>query len=108
MFEALDAASVKPSDRVGIVGLGGLGHLAVLYARALGCDVVVFSGSEDKRTDAMALGAKEFYILPSENGGSLDVKDGVNVLLLCGSLPDFELYVLLDLSRQRQLMIVIV
>lgn len=96
MFEALIAAGTTSLDRVGIVGLGGLGHLAVMYARAFGCDVVVFSGTEDKRADAMALGATEFHVLP-KGGSKVDIKEGVNVLLLCGSLPDFEPYVSLHL-----------
>jgi alcohol dehydrogenase (NADP+) len=79
---------------VDVVGLGGLGYLAVQYARAMGCDPVIFSWNESKRDDGMKLGAKEFHVAPtSPNGAKLDVKDGVNILLLCGDgLPDFELY----------------
>ncbi|THV05113.1 NADP-dependent alcohol dehydrogenase [Dendrothele bispora CBS 962.96] len=51
----------KPYDRIGIVGIGGLGHLAIQFAAKTGCDVVVFSGSDDKREEAMKLGAREFY-----------------------------------------------
>ncbi|KAK7472185.1 hypothetical protein VKT23_000307 [Stygiomarasmius scandens] len=51
----------KPYDRVGIVSLGGLGHLAVQFAAKMGCEVVVFSSSENKREEALALGASEFY-----------------------------------------------
>lgn len=91
MYEALDIAGTKPSDRVGIVGLGGLGHLAVQYARAWGCDPVVFSRDSGKQEDAYKLGAKEFCVVPSSSEHRLDLKDDVNVLLLCGgSLPDFE------------------
>ncbi|EEB99939.1 hypothetical protein MPER_00249, partial [Moniliophthora perniciosa FA553] len=52
---------VKPIDRIGIVGIGGLGHLAIQFAAKMGCDVVVFSSSESKRKEALALGASEFY-----------------------------------------------
>lgn len=73
------------------MGFGGLGHLAVLYARAMGCETVVFSRSTGKRDDALKCGATEFYVVP-EAGGKLDVEVGVDVLLLCGNgLPDFEL-----------------
>ncbi|TVY13283.1 alcohol dehydrogenase [Lachnellula arida] len=90
VFEALDVAGAKPSDRVGVVGFGGLGHLAVLYARAMGCETVVFSRSTGKRGDAMMCGATEFCVVP-EAGGKLDVEVGVDILLLCGNgLPDFE------------------
>lgn len=96
VYEALDTACTKPADRVGIVGLGGLGHLAVQYARAWGCDPVVFSHDASKKEDAHKLGAKEFYVIPSSSDGKLDVGPGVHVLLLCGgALPDFQLCVLL-------------
>ncbi|KAI8650045.1 hypothetical protein LRP88_14866 [Fusarium phalaenopsidis] len=51
-----------PGMRIGIVGLGGLGHFAVLWAKALGVDkVAVVSRSESKKRDALALGA-DLYI----------------------------------------------
>ncbi|KAH6681749.1 NADP-dependent alcohol dehydrogenase [Halenospora varia] len=93
VYEALDVADAKPSDRVGIVGLGGLGHLAIQYAKAWGCDPVVFSRSAHKKDDAMRLGAKEFHLIPSSSGEKFDPMLGVNVLLLCGNgLPDFGLF----------------
>ncbi|KAE9394923.1 GroES-like protein [Gymnopus androsaceus JB14] len=52
---------LKPTDRVGIVGVGGLGHLAIQFAAKMGCDVVVLSGTEAKHEDALMLGAREFY-----------------------------------------------
>jgi alcohol dehydrogenase (NADP+) len=84
VYEALLTANTKPADRVGIIGFGGLGHTAVMYARAMGCEVVVFSSSEDKRADAMALGATEFRIL-SRNGEAIDATPAnINVLLIVG------------------------
>jgi alcohol dehydrogenase (NADP+) len=91
VYEALDAAGAKPSHRVGIVGLGGLGHLAVQYAKALGCEPVVFSRTKAKQDDALKLGAKEFYVIPSSSKEKLALAESVHVLLLCGEgLPDFE------------------
>lgn len=49
-----------PGKRVAILGLGGLGHMGVKFAVALGADVTVLSHSEGKRADAMALGAHAF------------------------------------------------
>lgn len=70
-YEALDAAGTKPHHRVGIVGLGGLGHIAVLFSRAMGCSVTVFSGSaekvESKARDAFQLGADELRVLDDIN-----------------------------------------
>ena len=49
--------AIKPTDRVGVVGIGGLGHLAVKFARAWGCEVTAFTSSASKREEALALGA---------------------------------------------------
>jgi uncharacterized zinc-type alcohol dehydrogenase-like protein len=54
------ARKVRPAMRVGVVGLGGLGHLAVQFARAFGCEVTVFSSSPDKEVEARRLGAHHF------------------------------------------------
>lgn len=51
---------VHPAMRVGVVGVGGLGHLAVQYARAFGCEVTAFSTSPDKEVEARRLGAHHF------------------------------------------------
>jgi uncharacterized zinc-type alcohol dehydrogenase-like protein len=51
---------VNPSSRVGIIGIGGLGHMAIQFARAFGADVTAFSTSADKEEEARALGAHRF------------------------------------------------
>jgi uncharacterized zinc-type alcohol dehydrogenase-like protein len=51
-----------PGKRVGIVGIGGLGHMGIKLARALGAQVVAFTTSESKRRDAEALGAHEVVV----------------------------------------------
>lgn len=48
---------IKPTHRVGVVGIGGLGHLALKFARAWGCEVTAFTSSESKRDEAVSLGA---------------------------------------------------
>jgi uncharacterized zinc-type alcohol dehydrogenase-like protein len=53
---------VGPGKKVGIVGLGGLGHMGVKFARAFGAHVVVFTTSESKRQDALRLGAHEVVV----------------------------------------------
>jgi len=54
---------VKEGDRIGVVGIGGLGHLTIQFASKMGGEVVVFSSTENKREEALALGAKEFYVI---------------------------------------------
>ncbi|TGO61611.1 hypothetical protein BCON_0026g00550 [Botryotinia convoluta] len=51
---------VKPNERVGIIGIGGLGHLAIQFAAKMGCEVVVFSSTDAKKEEALSLGATEF------------------------------------------------
>jgi uncharacterized zinc-type alcohol dehydrogenase-like protein len=51
-----------PGTRVGIIGLGGLGHMGVKIARALGAEVAVFSRTPGKHDEAMRLGAHHFYV----------------------------------------------
>ena len=52
----------KPGDKVGILGIGGLGHIALQFARAMGCEVVAISRSASKEAEARELGASSFLI----------------------------------------------
>lgn len=52
----------KSTDRVGILGLGGLGHMAIKFARALGRDVTAISSSASKRDAALSHGANKFLV----------------------------------------------
>ena len=54
--------NVGPGQKVGVVGLGGLGHMAVKFANAFGAHVVLFTTSPDKTADAMRLGAHEVVL----------------------------------------------
>ncbi|KAJ4372247.1 hypothetical protein N0V83_004021 [Neocucurbitaria cava] len=77
---------VKPGDRVGILGIGGLGHLAIQFARKLGTDVVVFSTSRSKE-EAKQLGASEFYLLDELE----KLPKPVNTLVVAGNkYPDWK------------------
>jgi uncharacterized zinc-type alcohol dehydrogenase-like protein len=61
-FSPLHHWQVGPGKTVGIVGLGGLGHMGVKIARAMGAHVVLFTTSESKVKDAMRLGAHDVVI----------------------------------------------
>lgn len=53
---------IKKGDKVGVIGLGGLGHMGVKFAKAMGAHVVMITTSESKGADAMKLGADEVLI----------------------------------------------
>jgi alcohol dehydrogenase (NADP+) len=62
VYSPLKQHGAGPGKKVGVIGLGGLGHLAVQFAKALGAEVTVFSRSEAKRDDAIALGADDLVV----------------------------------------------
>ncbi|MBV8687513.1 MAG: NAD(P)-dependent alcohol dehydrogenase [Alphaproteobacteria bacterium] len=71
---------VGPGSKVGIVGIGGLGHMGVKLAHALGAHTVAFTTSESKREDARALGADEVVV--SRNAGEMAAhKDSFDFIL---------------------------
>lgn len=57
VFNPLVEFGIKPTDRVGVVGIGGLGHLALRFLNAWGCDVTAFTSSLSKQDEAKRLGA---------------------------------------------------
>ena len=65
-YSPLREWKVGPGHKVGIVGLGGLGHMGVKIAAAMGAHVVLFTTSADKREDALRLGAKEVVVSKNE------------------------------------------
>lgn len=60
VFNPLVQFKISPTSRVGVIGIGGLGHLALRFLSAWGCEVTAFSGSPDKEAEARALGATRF------------------------------------------------
>ncbi len=60
VFNPLLQNRIRPLDRVGVVGIGGLGHLALQFTAAWGCEVTAFSSSPDKETEAIKMGAHRF------------------------------------------------
>ncbi|WP_339892308.1 NAD(P)-dependent alcohol dehydrogenase [uncultured Alteromonas sp.] len=59
VFNPLVQFDIKPTSVVGVVGIGGLGHLALQFLNAWGCKVVAFTSSESKEKEALELGAHE-------------------------------------------------
>ena len=62
LYSPIKHWKVDSASKVAVMGLGGLGHMGVKFAAALGADVTVFSHSEQKESDAKSMGAKDFII----------------------------------------------
>ncbi|KAE9370942.1 NADP-dependent alcohol dehydrogenase [Stipitochalara longipes BDJ] len=82
---------IRPGDRVGIIGIGGLGHLAIQFASKLGMEVVAFSSTESKKENALGWGASEFHTT-----SGVDKFEGVAkldaLLITTNVVPDLSLY----------------
>lgn len=69
VFSPMLLAGVQPTDRVAVVGIGGLGHLALKFLRAWGCEVTAFTSNAAKRAEALAMGAH--HAVGSTDAGAL-------------------------------------
>jgi uncharacterized zinc-type alcohol dehydrogenase-like protein len=80
VYSPLRNHGVRPSSRVGIIGIGGLGHMGIQFARAFGAEVTAFSTSKDKEGEALELGAHHF--LNTRDTGALKKVAGTFDFLL--------------------------
>ncbi|MCW5834838.1 MAG: NAD(P)-dependent alcohol dehydrogenase [Labilithrix sp.] len=91
-FSPLSAAKTKRGDRVAVVGLGGLGHMAVKIASSMGAEVTVLSTSRAKEADARRLGATAFE-LTREEGASQRLAGRFDLVIDSVSAPhDYNAY----------------
>ena len=98
-YSPLHQWGVGPGHKVGIVGLGGLGHMGVKIAAAMGAHVVLFTTSSSKREDALRLGAKEVVVSknPEEMAAHLGSFDFIlNTVAAPHSLDAFLVLLKLD------------
>src|SRR4051794_15342332 len=85
-YSPMRRQGVGNGKKVGVVGLGGLGHMGVKIAHALGAHVVVFTTSPNKKEDALRLGADEVVI--SSDGGQMAKHAGTfDMILDCVAAP---------------------
>ena len=98
VFNALVTAGVKATDCVGVMGVGGLGHLAIQFANKMGCEVVVLSGTDSKKEEAEKLGAKHFVAMKGKD--EIDVGRKIDVLVITTSVMPGE-YMVLSVSIGR-------
>ena len=82
VFSALRNSKARPGDIVAISGIGGLGHLAVQYAKKAGFEVVAISRGNDKKTPALELGAHHYIDSAKDNvPADLQALGGAKVII---------------------------
>jgi uncharacterized zinc-type alcohol dehydrogenase-like protein len=81
VFNPIVQFGVCPTDRVGVIGIGGLGHLALAFLSKWGCDVTAFTSSAGKRDEAISLGARR--AVSSRDAGEIKALAGSLDFILC-------------------------
>ena len=74
VFNPLVQFDIKPTDKVAVIGIGGLGHLALQFYNAWGCEVTAFTSHESKRKEALKMGAH--HTLNSKDQAELEAAAG--------------------------------
>ena len=98
-YSPLKYANVKAGDKVAVAGLGGLGHMAVKFAVAMGAEVTMLSTSPSKEADARKLGAHNF-VLSTDEAAMKKLESHFDVVLdAVSGNHDYEIYLkLLDVN----------
>ena len=93
VFYPLLLADIKPTARVGVIGIGGLGHMALLFAQAWGCEVTAFSSSPEKEAEARGFGAD--HVINSRDPEALKrAANSLDFILSTVNVPlDWEAYI---------------
>ena len=89
---------IQPGDKVGVVGLGGLGHMALKFAHAFGAKVVLFTTSPGKAEDAKRLGADEVII--SKNIAEMNKHAGTFDFIIDAVSADHDINIYLNLLKR--------
>jgi uncharacterized zinc-type alcohol dehydrogenase-like protein len=93
VYSPLRNHGVRPSSRVGIIGIGGLGHLGIQFAKAFGAEVTAFSTSKEKEEEARSLGAHHF-VNTRDTSALKKLNGGFDLLLsTVGADQDWQSYV---------------
>jgi uncharacterized zinc-type alcohol dehydrogenase-like protein len=86
VFNPIVQFGVKSTDRVGVVGIGGLGHMALLFLDAWGCEVTAFSSSPEKEAEARKFGADHF-VNSRDSEALKKVADSLDFILSTVNVP---------------------
>jgi D-arabinose 1-dehydrogenase-like Zn-dependent alcohol dehydrogenase len=81
VMSGLRNADPKPGDRVAVLGVGGLGHLALQYAKALGLETIALTGQANKHAELVELGADSVILTGDDPGKALRDAGGADIVL---------------------------
>ena len=99
-FSPLRKNGAGPGKKVGIVGIGGLGHFGILSAKALGCDhIVAISRSSAKKDDAMRMGAHHFIATDEDKDWAKQNRNSLDLIISTVSSPNMPLQQYLRMLR---------
>jgi alcohol/geraniol dehydrogenase (NADP+) len=124
VFSPLVEFEVKPTDRVGVIGIGGLGHMALQFLNKWGCHVTAFTSSANKAEEAQKMGAHAVlntrsedelkkaqgsfnFILSTAAAANLELNPYISALApkgrlhLVGAIPEIKLAWYLSMIKQR-------
>ena len=74
VFNPIILAGVKPTDKVGVIGIGGLGHMAIKFLKHWGCEVIAFSSNSSKEAEILEMGASK--VINSKDSKQLEMVSG--------------------------------
>lgn len=92
VFTPIIAKGVQPTDCVGVIGIGGLGHLAIRFLKHWGCEVIAFSSNKSKHDEIINMGATR--VIDSTDAAALQsIKGQINFILSTVNVPlDWDTY----------------
>lgn len=105
VYSALRKHAAKPKPKVAVAGVGGVGHLAIQFAHALGCEVAAISSSPEKAEEALAFGA-DYFIDSNDRARLRQVRLGFD-LLLCTASSGIDWDALLNTLRKKATLVLV-
>ncbi|EGV61725.1 GroES-like protein [Yamadazyma tenuis] len=92
VYSPLVRNNAGPGKKVGIIGIGGLGHFAIMFAKALGAEVFTFSRTNSKKEDALKLGSDHYIATYEDKDWSTKYARKLDLIVSCGnSSKNFDL-----------------
>jgi uncharacterized zinc-type alcohol dehydrogenase-like protein len=86
VFSPLLTFDIKPTQHVGVVGIGGLGHMGLKFAQAWGCEVTAFTSNESKADEARSFGAHH-VVSSRDRSALLKITNSLDMLIVTVNLP---------------------